>query len=117
MWCPIRDPRAAPALLLVLALGCTLLPFALLHRTHSDWLVPFITMLVAYPLVSLDQIGVQLQNPFAVAHLSHLPLGDISATIEKNALDLLEIVEQDGPRPAGAEPESMVVGAGSPGSN
>jgi predicted membrane chloride channel (bestrophin family) len=61
----------------------------LLHRVHSDWLVPFITMMVAYPLMSLDQIGIELQNPFAKTNLSHLPLGDISATIEMNLLGLL----------------------------
>ena len=56
----------------------------------NDWLVPFITMLVAYPLISLDQIGVELQNPFAKQNLSHLPLEDISATIERNLTGLLK---------------------------
>ncbi len=66
------------------------LPLALLHRMSNDWLVPFITMLVAYPLISLDQIGVELQNPFAKQNLSHLPLGDISATIERNLAGILK---------------------------
>lgn len=66
------------------------LPLALLHRMNNDWLVPVITMLVAYPLISLDQIGVELQNPFAKQNLSHLPLGDISATIERNLTGLLK---------------------------
>jgi putative membrane protein len=66
------------------------LPFALLHRMSNDWLVPVITMLVAYPLISLDQIGVELQNPFSKTRVNHLPLGDISATIEKNLIGLLE---------------------------
>jgi putative membrane protein len=65
------------------------LPFALLHRMSSDWLAPLITMLVAYPLVALDQIGIELQNPFAKQNLSHLPLGDISANIERNLLGFL----------------------------
>jgi ion channel-forming bestrophin family protein len=65
------------------------LPLALLHRTNSDWLVPIITMLVAYPLVSLDQIGIELQNPFSASNLSHLPLDDISNTVESNLLGLL----------------------------
>jgi len=73
-----------------IALFLLMLPFALLHRINSDWLVPFITMLVAYPLISLDQIGIELQNPFTKANLSHLPLGDISATIERNLIGLLE---------------------------
>ncbi len=57
-----------------IALFLLTLPFALLHRISGDWLVPFITMMVAYPLVSLDQISVELQNPFSVDNLSHLPL-------------------------------------------
>lgn len=77
-----------------IALFLLTLPFALLHRLSADWLVPIITMLVAYPLMSLDQIGVELQNPFSKAKLSHLPLGDISATIENNLLGLLQAKRQ-----------------------
>jgi len=72
-----------------------MLPFALLHRLDDDWLVPFITMLVAYPLLSLDQIGVELENPFSTSNLSHLPLDDISATIERNLLDVLKVKQAD----------------------
>ena len=64
------------------------LPFALLPRTSGDWLVPVITMLVAYPLLSLDQIGIELQNPFKTSNLGHLPLDEISSTIENNLLGL-----------------------------
>lgn len=70
------------------------LPFALLHRVQSDWLVPFITMMVAYPLLSLDRIGIELQNPFSSLNLSHLPLGDISATIERNVTGLLKSMDE-----------------------
>lgn len=73
-----------------IALFLLTLPFALLHRTNNDWLVPIITMLVAYPLISLDQIGIELQNPFSKSNLSHLPLDDISMTIESNLLALLK---------------------------
>ncbi|TSA01643.1 MAG: hypothetical protein D4R81_05880 [Nitrospiraceae bacterium] len=72
-----------------------MLPFALLHRLDGDWLVPFITMLVAYPLLSLDLIGVELENPFSTSNLSHLPLDDISATIERNLLDILKVKQAD----------------------
>lgn len=65
------------------------LPFALLHRMNGEWMVPFITMMVAYPLMSLDQIGIELQNPFAKSNLNHLPLGDISTNIERNVTGLL----------------------------
>ncbi len=67
------------------------LPLTLLHRLHSDWLIPLITMSVAYPLLSLDLLGVELENPFAVDNLSHLPLDGLTATIERNVLDLLQL--------------------------
>lgn len=69
------------------------LPLALIHRLNGewgDWLVPVITMLVAYPLLSLDQIGIELQNPFSQANLSHLPLDDICGTIERNLTGMLD---------------------------
>lgn len=66
-----------------------LLPFALVDRV--GWFTPLITLLVAYPLFALDEIGAELQNPFSPRNLSHLPLNAICSTIERN---LLEIVEQ-----------------------
>ena len=44
------------------------------------------------PLFSLDEIGVELQNPFSPRNLSHLPLPGICRTIELNVLSL----EKDG---------------------
>lgn len=73
------------------------LPFALLHRLDSDWLVPFLTMLVAFPLLSLDQLGIELENPFATKNLSHLPLNDIAATIEGNLLGALKQKQIEAP--------------------
>jgi ion channel-forming bestrophin family protein len=69
------------------------LPFALLHKVSDVWLIPIITMLVAYPLTSLDQMGIELQNPFATENLSHLPLDDITTTIERNLTALLAITQ------------------------
>ena len=64
------------------------LPLSLLHRLETDWLIPFITMMVAYPLIALDQISVELQNPFNNLNLSHLPLDDIAATIQRNVAEI-----------------------------
>lgn len=72
-----------------LALFLLSLPFALVHRLQAEWQVPLLTMLVAYPLLALDRIGSELQNPFAQRNLSHLPLNDISTTIERNVTGLL----------------------------
>ncbi len=71
-----------------IALFLLSLPFALIHELGAGWLVPVISMLVAYPLFSLDQLGAELQNPFDQNNLSHLPLEEISNTIEKNVLAL-----------------------------
>jgi len=73
-----------------LAIFLITLPFALLHRINGEWLVPVITMMVAYPLLALDQIGIELQNPFSKANLSHLPLESICETIERNLIALLQ---------------------------
>jgi ion channel-forming bestrophin family protein len=74
----------------ILALFLLTLPFVLIDRVNFDWLVPLITIMIAYPLISLDQIGHELQNPFSTRNLSHLPLTTISAGIESNLSTLLK---------------------------
>ena len=66
------------------------LPFALINV--SLYLTPWITFLVAYPLFALDQISIELQNPFAVTHLSHLPLNQICQSIEANIRALKKVL-------------------------
>lgn len=60
------------------------LPIAIVDKTGI--MTPIIVLLVAYPLLSLDQIGIELQNPFSVSSLSHLPLDEIAASIERNVM-------------------------------
>jgi putative membrane protein len=62
------------------------LPFATVST--SIYITPFITSIVAYALLSLDQIGVELQNPFSEERLSHLPLNEICINIEKNITEI-----------------------------
>ncbi|HWB13069.1 MAG TPA: bestrophin family ion channel [Pirellulales bacterium] len=64
------------------------LPFALIARV--GWLTPVVTTLVAYPILALDEIGAELQQPFSTASLNHLPLDEICATIEGNLLAHLD---------------------------
>ncbi len=66
------------------------LPFALLHAFENPQLVPLVSMLVAYPILALDQIGIELQSPFSTRSLSHLPLDEISRAIEANLLAMLD---------------------------
>jgi putative membrane protein len=67
-----------------------LLPFALVQMLGDDeaLFVPVVTMIVAYPLLTLDQLGKELQNPFAKDRLSHLPLDDICDAIQSNVMAL-----------------------------
>lgn len=60
------------------------LPPAMLGRI--GWLTPLLTMLVAYPLLALDEIGSELQQPFLKSSLNHLPLDAICARIEADLL-------------------------------
>lgn len=63
------------------------LPLAL--ASSSPWIAPVATMLVAYPLLAIDQIGHELENPFSQGRASHLPLDSICDTIENDLLALL----------------------------
>ena len=45
---------------------------------------------MAYAILTLDQIGVELQEPFATTSLSHLPLDDICRNLEGNLFALLD---------------------------
>ena len=60
----------------------------------ADWLTPLVTILVAFPILALDEIGVELQNPFSPDHLNHLPLDEICENLERNLLCLLGDVRQ-----------------------
>jgi putative membrane protein len=79
------------------------LPFALLKKV--GWLTPPVTVLVACPLLALDEIGNALQSPFADRALNHLPLDDICRTIEDDLMALLAAKEAD-PAPVGGLPSA-----------
>lgn len=60
------------------------LPIAIVDA--AGMATPLIVFLVAYPLLALDQIGVELENPFSKRRLNHLPLDQISQTIHGNIM-------------------------------
>jgi len=105
----LKTPLARPYSIKVrrfIVLFLVTLPLALLHKLESDWLVPLVTMLVAYPVLAVDLIGAELQNPFSARNLGHLPLDDITRTIETNLLGLLS--EEDDPGRDAELPEPLV---------
>jgi len=68
------------------------LPFALLNKV--GWVTPFVTMFVAYPTLALDQMGIELQSPVSPRKLGHLPLDEITLTIEKQLLELVRLTAE-----------------------
>ena len=65
-----------------------LVPFVLLQKV--GWSTPIVMFLISYPILALDQIGIELQSPFRKENLSHLPLNEISKNIEDDLFGFLE---------------------------
>lgn len=84
-----------------LALYLIALPFALVDRV--GWATPVLTMLLAYAAMGIDQIGVELERPFATSSLSHLPLDGICKDIEQQLLRFLG-EEEGAPRSVSSRP-------------
>jgi len=80
------------------------LPFALMSEFEGSatfslagldfnsgiYLIPIFIMLLALPMLSLDRIGMELQNPFDTRRIDHLPLDAICHTIERNLMEVLK---------------------------
>lgn len=72
----------------ILILFIAAIPFAVVRRLF--WLTPIATVMIALPLLAIDKIGTELQDPFSKDSLNHLPLDEICATIEGNLLSMLD---------------------------
>ena len=64
------------------------------YQSNPFILIPAIVMILAYFLLSLDRIGMELQNPFDTRRIDFLPLDEICTTIERNVLELLHDTAQ-----------------------
>jgi putative membrane protein len=62
-----------------LILYCLTLPFALVGR--FDWATVPAVLLIAYNLFGIEEIGVEIEDPFGYQH-NDLPLDDICSTID-----------------------------------
>jgi putative membrane protein len=79
-----------------LILYCFTLPFALLDI--FGWGTIPVTMLVAYTMFGIEEIGVEIEDPFGFDE-NDLPLERFCATIERNLLELMPpepVVPPDG---------------------
>jgi putative membrane protein len=73
-----------------LILYCFTLPFAFIDR--FGWGTPFAVLLVAYILYGIEEIGVEIEDPFGEDE-NDLPLEQICATIEENLRGVLSAGE------------------------
>ena len=64
------------------------------YQSNPFILIPTFVMILAYFLLSLDRIGMELQNPFDTRRIDFLPLDEICTTIERNVLELLHDTAQ-----------------------
>ena len=83
----VKSRRFILCFLLMLPLG--------LIKISNLFISPVISGLVAYALLALDQIGVELQNPFSNKNLSHLPLDKICDTIRQDVLAIFNLQTED----------------------
>lgn len=69
-------------------LFCSLLPFALVVDLH--FMTPFVSVFISYTFLAWDALAEELEDPFGIAE-NDLPLNAICNSIERNALDMLDI--------------------------
>jgi putative membrane protein len=77
-----------------LILYCFTLPFALLDR--FGWGTSFAVLLVAYVLYGIEEIGVEIEDPFG-EDTNDLPLEQFCATIEENLRGMADAQEKGAP--------------------
>jgi len=70
--------------------GSATFSLAGLDFNSGIYLIPIFIMLLALPMLSLDRIGMELQNPFDTRRIDHLPLDAICHTIERNLMEVLK---------------------------
>jgi putative membrane protein len=82
-----------------LILYCFTLPFALVER--FGWLTSLAVLLVAYVLYGIEEIGVEIEDPFGNDE-NDLPLEQFCETIEGNLMGVVEAVQRAGGPNAGS---------------
>ncbi|MDL4005419.1 bestrophin family ion channel [Proteus mirabilis] len=70
-------------------LFCALLPFALVADLH--YMTPFVSVFISYTFLSWDSLAEELEDPFGVS-ANDLPLNAICNTIERNLLEMQDII-------------------------
>lgn len=72
----------------LLLIYCFALPFELVNTLH--WWTGFIVALVSFTLLGIEEIGIEIENPFGYDP-NDLPLDAICQTMERNIEDLISL--------------------------
>ena len=72
-------------------LFCFILPFGLVNSLGL--MTPILSSIIAYAFLGLDSLSTELEQPFGTS-LNHLPISDITYSIEQNLLENLEELNQ-----------------------
>ena len=70
-----------------LVIYCFSLPFALVDLFDWKWAVILDTMFMSYVYFGIEEIGVEIEDPFGVDE-NDLPLEEICASISRNTLEV-----------------------------
>lgn len=76
----------------VLMVYCFTLPLALVN--DFGWQTIFATLIIAYTMFGIEEIGVEIEDPFGVDP-NDLPLEDFCKTIQTNLSDLSELTRSE----------------------
>jgi putative membrane protein len=93
-----KTPLAYPYAVMIrrfIVVYLVLVPFGLV--ASAGWATPAVTLFIAAPILALDHIGTELQNPFSESSLGHLPLDEICSNIEANLFALLTEAQPGAP--------------------
>lgn len=72
----------------LLLLYCLSLPFQLVE--HFNWFTGFIVALISFTLLGIEQIGIEIENPFGYDP-NDLPLDEICTKMQRNIEDLITL--------------------------
>ena len=72
----------------LLLIYCLLLPFQLVK--DLGWLTGAIAALVSFTLLGIEEIGIEIENPFGYDR-NDLPLDGICSTMQRNIEDLITL--------------------------
>jgi ion channel-forming bestrophin family protein len=103
---PVPFAYAQHIKIFVMFFGFTV-PFAIVDSLH--WYTPLASALLAFALFGIDEIGVEIEEPFG-RDANDLPMDKIGETIAKNVEEMIEAGERTPPQHRSLRPPPPAAG-------